>query len=198
MNPYIEALQKIDPDDIFKIAMILNSVAERGGRIFVAGNGGSSAVAQHFASDMMKPVGYDHLDKLSVINLSDNIAFMTAVGNDSSYSGIFTRAAEAHGLSKDDAVVMFSVSGTSSNISNLVSKCHALESPTIAMCGRPLPSGKEHPVWIIGGWKFLAINPDIEYGTPLYYCVCESAFSAVAHEIARQFHILRGNYAEAG
>ncbi len=66
MNPYIDALRKIDPDDIFKIAMLLNEVVEEsGGRIFIAGNGGSSAVAQHFASDLMKPVGKEHLEKLS-------------------------------------------------------------------------------------------------------------------------------------
>ena len=195
MKPYIEALEKINPDDIFKIAMILNSVAERGGRIFVAGNGGSSAVAQHFASDLMKPVGFEYLDKLSVINLSDNIAFMTAVGNDIGYHDIFSMAAEAHGMSEDDAVVAFSVSGSSKNVSRLIEMSYLHDTPTVAICGRP---NNPSSAWPEKGWHYLAIDPDIDYGTPLYYCVCESAFSAVAHEIARQFHILRGNYAEAG
>ncbi len=192
MNPYIDALRKIDPDDIFKIAMLLNEVVEEsGGRIFIAGNGGSSAVAQHFASDLMKPVGKEHLEKLSVINLSDNIAFLTAVGNDEDYAKIFTRSAEAHGMSKDDALVVFSVSGRSPNITKLIEMAYS-DTLTNIICG------KRPPVGVMGGWEYLAVDPDVEYGTPLYYCVCESAFSAVAHEIARQFHILRGNYSEQG
>lgn len=197
MKPYIDALENIDEKQIFKIAMILNENTYSGGRIFVAGNGGSSAIAQHFASDMMKPVGFQHFDKLSVINLSDNTAFMTAVGNDEDYTEIFTRAAEAHGMSKDDVLVIFSVSGYSLNIRNLIKMAYD-DTPTVAICGKPLPNGKEPPCWIIGGWEYLAVDPDVEYGTPLYYCVCESAFAVIAHEIARQVHILRGNYNEQG
>jgi len=120
MKPYIDALQKVDQGQIYRIAERLNTTASLNGRIFVAGNGGSHAVAQHFASDLMKPVGAEHLEELSVINLSDNMAFLTAVGNDLGFDEVFAKAAEVHGIYNQDTLVVFSVSGTSPNIEKLV------------------------------------------------------------------------------
>lgn len=197
MDAYIHALAMIDDRQIFRIAKRLYDTGSLNGRIFIAGNGGSHAVAQHFASDLMKPVGVECPEELSVINLSDNMAFLTAVGNDIGFEDVFVKAAQTHGIYAEDTVVFFSVSGTSPNIVKLIEMCYEKERTMIGISGKKFALGGVKK-WSTGQWEWLRVAPDIKYGTPLFYSVCESAFSAIAHEIARQFHILRGNYIEQG
>lgn len=86
-----------------------------GGKVLIAGNGGSAADAQHFAAEL---VGRYKLERkaLSAIALTANTSNLTAIGNDYEFENIFKRQVEALGQEKD---VLFSIS-TSGNSQNLI------------------------------------------------------------------------------
>lgn len=76
--------------------------------IFICGNGGSAALADHFATDLIKK-GYP------AISLSSNSSVLTMIGNDYGFEYIFSKQIGVLG-SKADLLVTISCSGTSPNI----------------------------------------------------------------------------------
>lgn len=130
---------KIVEDETFKanlcdIAYFCVDVLKNGNRIFFAGNGGSSAQAQHLSAELSGRFLMDRAP-LDVLNLSDNIAFLTAVSNDYSYEAVFSRALKAHGKT-GDAVVLLTTSGTSPNIISAAKTAMELGVSTIIMTGQ--------------------------------------------------------------
>ncbi len=85
-----------------------------GGRLLVAGNGGSAAEAQHLTAEL---VGRFESERrpLSAIVLHGDTSTVTAVGNDYGGDEVFARQVEAHGR-PGDVVLLLSTSGRSSNI----------------------------------------------------------------------------------
>jgi D-sedoheptulose 7-phosphate isomerase len=106
-----------------------------GARIFIAGNGGSAAQAQHFAAEL---VGRYLLDRkaLPAIALGTDAATLTAIANDYGYNHVFERQLMALGRS-GDVFVAISTSGRSANILNAVEAARLLDIPVIGMTGRP-------------------------------------------------------------
>ena len=89
--------------------------ALRGGhRVFLFGNGGSAADAQHIAAEL---VGRYKLERsgLPVYALTVNTSSLTAIGNDYSFDAVFARQLEALGSSGDVAIGI-STSGNSRNV----------------------------------------------------------------------------------
>jgi len=85
-----------------------------GGRLLVAGNGGSAAEAQHLAAEL---VGKLHEDRtpLSAIALCAETSSLTAISNDFGYEEVFARQVRAHGR-PDDILLLMSTSGRSPNL----------------------------------------------------------------------------------
>jgi D-sedoheptulose 7-phosphate isomerase len=108
----------------------LLDVREKGGRVFVAGNGGASATASHFVADLRKFTGCG----LKATCLSDNTPYLTAVGNDVSYDDVFADALQVEGESAD-CLVALSTSGNSKNILKAVEVAHQKKMYVIAMTG---------------------------------------------------------------
>ena len=86
----------------------------RGGKILIAGNGGSAAQAQHMAAELMGRFAFDR-PGLPAIALTTDTSVITAIGNDYGFEHIFSRQVQAHG-NKGDVFIGFSTSGTSPNI----------------------------------------------------------------------------------
>lgn len=85
-----------------------------GGKVLLAGNGGSAADAQHVAAELVARFAFDR-PGLAAIALTTNTSVLTAVSNDSGYERVFSRQVQALG-NKGDVVVAYSTSGSSSNI----------------------------------------------------------------------------------
>ena len=85
-----------------------------GGKILLAGNGGSAAQAQHMAGELMGRFAFDR-PGLPAIALTTDTAVLTAIGNDYGYEHVFARQVQAHG-NKGDVFIGFSTSGKSPNI----------------------------------------------------------------------------------
>lgn len=82
------------------------------GTVYLCGNGGSAALANHLAIDLMKAKRFP---KLLVQSLCGNEAVLTAIGNDSGYDRVFVEQIEGR-LCRNDVLVCISGSGNSCNV----------------------------------------------------------------------------------
>ena len=116
------------------VELILDSYRKESGRLFLAGNGGSAADAQHLACEL---VGRFYLDRrsLSAEALTVNSSSLTAISNDYGYENLFSRILEGKGK-KGDVFIGLSTSGNSLNIVNAVKKARTMGIQTIGLTGR--------------------------------------------------------------
>jgi D-sedoheptulose 7-phosphate isomerase len=77
-------------------------------RVYICGNGGSSATAEHFASDLFSK-------GIKAFSLNSNTAIMTMIANDYGYEDVFSKQIELYGTN-NDLLITISCSGTSPNI----------------------------------------------------------------------------------
>ncbi|KWX11003.1 phosphoheptose isomerase, partial [Carbonactinospora thermoautotrophica] len=92
----------------------LAEVLPAGGRLLVAGNGGSAAQAQHLAAELVGRYRDDR-PPFSAIALHAETSSLTAIGNDYGYELVFARQVEAHGR-PGDVLMLLSASGGSPNV----------------------------------------------------------------------------------
>lgn len=85
-----------------------------GGKILLAGNGGSAADAQHIAGEFVSRFAFDR-PGLPAIALTTDTSILTAIGNDYGYDKLFARQVQAH-AQKGDVFIAYSTSGKSSNV----------------------------------------------------------------------------------
>ncbi len=100
---------------------VLSGIAEaivtsisKGGKILLAGNGGSAADAQHIAGEFIGRYLYDRRP-LPAVALSTDSSVLTCVGNDYSYDDIFLRQVQALS-NKGDVFWGITTSGNSRNV----------------------------------------------------------------------------------
>ncbi|WP_420119575.1 D-sedoheptulose-7-phosphate isomerase [Micromonospora sp.] len=106
-----------------------------GGRLLVAGNGGSAAEAQHLTAELVGRLR-DERRPLSAIALHAETSALTAIGNDYGYDEVFARQVRAHGR-PGDVLLLMSTSGSSGNLLAAVAaarevglRCWAFTGPT--------------------------------------------------------------------
>ena len=85
-----------------------------GGRLYTMGNGGSSCDAAHLAVEFQHPVTVGR-PALPAVNLSQDMAMITAVANDIGFAHVYTRQVLAH-VGERDCLVGISTSGNSENL----------------------------------------------------------------------------------
>lgn len=102
-------------------------------KVLFCGNGGSAADAQHLASEL---AGRFYLDRAPLFAeaLSNNISFLTAIGNDHTFDTIFSRAVSAKGR-EGDALIALSTSGNSKNIIKAIQTAKEKNMLTIGLTG---------------------------------------------------------------
>jgi D-sedoheptulose 7-phosphate isomerase len=108
------ALDSIPADAVAGLVELLRGAHREDRQIFVFGNGGSAANSSHFATDLGKGASDKLGKRFRVISLTDNVAWMTAIGNDYSYDDVFLRQLQNYARPGDIALGI-SVSGNSPN-----------------------------------------------------------------------------------
>lgn len=93
---------------------VLGRTLRRGRAIWLFGNGGSAADAQHIAAELEGRFMRERR-ALPVTALTTNASALTAIGNDYGYERTFARLVEAH-VRRGDAVIAISTSGNSPNV----------------------------------------------------------------------------------
>lgn len=150
MNTHIEKIQRTIQESItvahaLQIDLVLlksleniidelESVYSSGGKLLIAGNGGSAADAQHFAAEIT--CQYREVRKgYPAIALHTDTSALTAWGNDKSFETFFARQVEALGK-KGDALFLISTSGNSTNLIHAAEQAHSMGIKVFGLFGR--------------------------------------------------------------
>jgi D-sedoheptulose 7-phosphate isomerase len=115
--PLKKALDAFDPGEFEKIIAVLAEAYKQDRQVFIAGNGGSAASANHFVCDFGKNAVPFASGKrrFRIISVSDNIEKITAIGNDISFDEIFSFQL-GNLMNEGDVLVVISASGNSPNV----------------------------------------------------------------------------------
>jgi len=115
------------------IASRLLGCLQNGGTIYLCGNGGSAADAQHVAAEF---VGRFLRERraLPAVALTCNTSILTAIGNDYDFSEIFARQVKAH-VGPKDCVVGISTSGRSANVLKALAAAREAGAATVGFTG---------------------------------------------------------------
>ncbi|PJK14726.1 phosphoheptose isomerase [Lysobacteraceae bacterium NML07-0707] len=105
-----------------------------GGKLMLAGNGGSAADAQHWAGELVSRFYYDR-PGLAAVALTTDTSILTAIGNDYGYDYVFARQIEALGKA-GDVFIAISTSGNSPNIVNAAEAAHERGIKVIGFTGQ--------------------------------------------------------------
>lgn len=101
-------------DTLVDAAQMLIDCIRSGGCVYICGNGGSAADAQHIAAELVGRFVRERKG-LPAVALTTDTSTLTSVGNDYGFEQIFSRQVEAL-VKKQDILWAFSTSGTSKNI----------------------------------------------------------------------------------
>jgi D-sedoheptulose 7-phosphate isomerase len=172
---YLKAVQAtindLDPAVLGSFANHLESAYNNSQTIYIIGNGGSAANASHFAQDLAKGIFFEKpvTKTMKAISLTDNIAHITAIANDTGYQNIFS--AQLNTYAQDsDVLICISGSGNSENIVEAVK------------------AAKQKNMFVIGVTGFdggqLNTMSDFVVHVPLHeMCTVESIHSIIFHLI---------------
>ena len=103
-------------------------------KIFVAGNGGSAATANHFVSDCGKNAVQGDRRRFRMLSLSDDIEKITAFGNDVSFDSVFAEQLKSL-IDEGDLLILISASGNSPNILRAAEYARAAGSAVVSLTG---------------------------------------------------------------
>jgi len=119
---------------VAKIVETIVGALSAGGTLYLCGNGGSAADAQHIAGEF---VGRFRVDRraLPAVALSTDTSVMTCIGNDYDYSQVFARQVDAL-MDESDILWAFSTSGTSANVVAAAETAKEKNARIIAFTGR--------------------------------------------------------------
>jgi D-sedoheptulose 7-phosphate isomerase len=129
-----KGFNSIDLDTLDKITLIMEKNIRLSKTIYCCGNGGSSAIAEHFVCDFLKGVSTDTDIQPVIHSLTSNVPTLTAVANDISYEDIFSFQLKKYATA-DDLLICVSSSGNSPNIINALKSAKDIGITTISFVG---------------------------------------------------------------
>jgi len=110
------------------------SCYQKGGRLYIAGNGGSAADSQHLAAEFVSKLARDR-HPLPAEALTTDSSILTAIGNDYGFEKVFSRQL-AGKLQANDVFLGITTSGMSPNILLALQECKSKGVKTIVFTGR--------------------------------------------------------------
>ena len=131
---YLERLNntvnKIDIKNLHRAAKLIEDTIKKKKYIYVCGNGGSAAIANHYVCDYFKQLSkYTDL-RAKIRSLNSDSDLISAISNDISYDHIFKIQAERY-MEKNDILLLISSSGNSKNIKQVLNFCKKKKIKTI-------------------------------------------------------------------
>lgn len=118
---------------VYAIADTIGRAFRNGGKLLIAGNGGSAADAQHIAGEFLSRLNFDR-DPLPAIALTTDTSVLTAIGNDYGFERAFER--QVRGLGRPgDVLIAISTSGRSPNVLRALKAAREIGITTIGFTG---------------------------------------------------------------
>lgn len=119
--------------EIVQAASVVSGCLAGGGRVFLCGNGGSAADAQHIAAELIGRFQKER-QSLPAVALTTDTSAITAIANDYGYDKIFAR--QLSGLAQEgDLLIAISTSGNSENVLKAVECAKEMGVKTIGLTG---------------------------------------------------------------
>jgi D-sedoheptulose 7-phosphate isomerase len=140
LEQYTSALKRVmdsfSPGDFERVIAILAEAYKKDKQVFIAGNGGSAASANHFVCDFGKNAVPFASGKrrFRIISVSDNVEKITAVGNDIAFDEIFSFQL-GNLMNEGDVLIVISASGNSPNVVKAGEYAKAKNAKVIALAG---------------------------------------------------------------
>lgn len=189
-NKAIEVIKNLPQEEIAKALNVMQGAYERGGRIYIFGNGGSWAIAGHWVTDFNKTIFSHHLGKHSrrfrVSRIPATEEELTAWANDVGYDMVFAGPLK-NVLEDSDVVIAISSSGNSPNIIKAVEVAKERKVPIIGLSG--FDGGKLNELADV---KILVLTPKGEYE------LVETTHDTIMHLMTRYFKDYFDNLVERG
>lgn len=134
---HIQTAEKVSSeltDAIEQIARLLIEALENGHTVFLCGNGGSAADAQHIATEITGRFMRERR-AMPAVALTTDTSALTAIGNDFGFEQIFARQVEA--LARPgDVLIGITTSGNSPNVLEALRAAEECQCVTVALTGR--------------------------------------------------------------
>ncbi len=147
-----------------------------GGRLYIAGNGGSAADAQHLAAEFISKLARDRAP-LPAEALTTDSSILTAIGNDYGFEQVFARQIEGK-ASERDAFLAITTSGVSPNILRALEQCRRQKVLSVLFTGRDGGAAKA-----LADFCIIAPGPNTnriqEVHLVLAHSLCESVEKAM-------------------
>jgi phosphoheptose isomerase len=123
-------LKNIQLDKLYIAAELILKTIKKNKCIYVCGNGGSGAIADHYICDFFKQLSkYTNL-RAKIRSLNSHQYLISAISNDISYEDVFSVQAERYFV-KCDILILISSSGNSKNIKKVLKFCNKKKIKTI-------------------------------------------------------------------
>ncbi|MHB8345587.1 MAG: D-sedoheptulose-7-phosphate isomerase [Acidiferrobacterales bacterium] len=122
-------------DSFSRAVEVVVRAYRHGGRLYIAGNGGSAADAQHLAAELVGRLGTRERAPLPAEALTTDTSTLTAIGNDYGYDEVFSRQI-ASKMRSPDVFLGITTSGNSRNILRALEQVRSMALSSIVFCGR--------------------------------------------------------------
>lgn len=119
--------------NLIEAIKMISHAFEMGNRLFLFGNGGSAADAQHIAAEFVNRYVMDR-PPLPAIALTTDTSILTSISNDFSFNEVFAKQLKAFGK-EDDVALGITTSGNSPNIIKAFEVAKDMKIKTIALTG---------------------------------------------------------------
>lgn len=158
-------------ESLASVADLIVESYKKGGKLFIAGNGGSAADAQHIAAELVAKLSKDRTS-IPAFALTVDTSLLTAVGNDYGYDFIFSR--QVQGLMKpNDVFLAITTSGNSPNIMKALEECRKVGGKSVLLTGKDGGKAKAQGLadhYLIANGEHTA---QIQEGhIVIYHCLC--------------------------
>ena len=121
-------------DKIEEAIIVICDCIKNGNKVYLFGNGGSAADAQHIAAEL---IGRYKMERNSIpaISLTTDTSVLTSLSNDYSFDNIFSRQCDGL-VNRGDVVIAISTSGKSKNVINGLTSAKKKGAKTIGLLGK--------------------------------------------------------------
>lgn len=130
----LQLLEDLDNGELQAVVQAFWDARANGKTIFFIGNGGSAATASHFSQDLAEVGRKAKAPLFRTLSLTDNTAYITAMGNDYGFETVFSRQVEQM-FHEGDVLVSISASGNSKNVIRAVEAAKERKGVNIGIVG---------------------------------------------------------------
>jgi D-sedoheptulose 7-phosphate isomerase len=173
-----EVFSRLDLGVIDQMTEAIWENYENGHTLYIFGNGGSAALASHFACDIGKGTVAPGRKRLRTVSLTDNVPLLTALANDFAYKDIFSE--QLAGLAeRGDMVLAISGSGNSPNVVQGLEEAKKLGLHSLALTG--FAGGR---VKALADICLVVPSDDMQHIEDAHLCATHAIFRTIRHRAA--------------